>query len=300
MTLLDATLAFVVVIVWAVNFIAAKIGVEQLPPLLMTGMRFALVALLLSPFLKPQGGRWGLIVALSTVFGIFHFGPLFVGISGIDASLAAIAIQLTIPFSAILAAIVFGEKMGIRQIAGVAVAFGGVYLLTGGDGTAAAPSLPHFMLVVFAAFAWSVANILIKRLGRISPFTLNAWIALLAAPQLFLASAILESGQGSAVATADWRAWAAIAYMAVGASITAYGLWYYLVRKYDLNRIVPLTLLSPVLAVGIAAALLDEPLTARIVLGGVLTIAGVAMIQFLRPPPSAAPPPTPPPGRADG
>jgi O-acetylserine/cysteine efflux transporter len=71
--------------------------------------------------------------------------------------------------------------------------------------------------------------------------------------------------------------------MALGASITAYGLWYYLIGKYEVNRIVPMTLLSPVLAVGFAVLILDEPLTLRVVLGGLLTLAGVAMIQFLRP-----------------
>jgi O-acetylserine/cysteine efflux transporter len=72
--------------------------------------------------------------------------------------------------------------------------------------------------------------------------------------------------------------------MALAASITAYGIWYYLLGKYEVNRIVPMTLLAPVLAVVFAVLILDETLTVRIVLGGLLTIAGVAMIQFLRPP----------------
>jgi N-acetylmuramoyl-L-alanine amidase len=60
-------------------------------------------------------------------------------------------------------------------------------------------------------------------------------------------------------------------------------MWYYLVAKYPLNRIVPLTRLSPVLAVALAGFALDEPITPRVVGGGLVTLIGVAMIQFLKP-----------------
>jgi O-acetylserine/cysteine efflux transporter len=168
----------------------------------------------------------------------------------------------------------------------MAVAFVGVYLLAGEP--AARPSPVHFLFVVGGAFAWSVANILIKRLGPIGVFSLNGWLAWLAWPQLLIVSVVVESGHRGALINADWTAWAAIAYMALGASITAYGLWYHLVRRHEINRIVPLTLLSPVLAVALAVVLLDEAFTARIAGGGVVTLLGVAMILFLRPRPVVA------------
>ena len=145
---------------------------------------------------------------------------------------------------------VYGERMGWLQLAGMAVAFVGVYVLAG-DPTQR-PDPFYFLLVVLGAFAWAVANILIKRLGRISPFVLNAWVAVIGAPILFSASAVLEDGQLQAIANAGWRGWGTVLFMAVGASITAYGLWYHLLGKHQLNRIVPLTLLAPVLAVALA------------------------------------------------
>jgi O-acetylserine/cysteine efflux transporter len=108
-------------------------------------------------------------------------------------------------------------------------------------------------------------------------------LALFAAPQLFAISGLLESDQLRAIAEAGWRGWGAVVYMAVGASIIAYGLWYSLLGKYEVNRVVPLTLLAPVLAVCLAALLLEEPLTFNTVIGGAVTIIGVAMIQFLKP-----------------
>lgn len=265
---------------WAFNFIAGKVGVQQFPPLFLIALRFALVALLLAPYLRrPLGRRMGRIVVLSIVFGCGHFGFLFVGMSGVDAGPAAIAAQLTVPFSALLAFIVYRERLGRWQVLGMLVAFSGVYLLAG---VSTVPlSVPHLGAVVGGALAWSVSNLLIKRLGQINAFQLNAWIAVLASPQLLLWSLLLETGQGEALRTANWLGWASIAYMALGASITAYGLWYHLVEKYEVNQVVPLTLLAPVLAVFLSALLLGEVLSAPIVMGGALTIAGVAMIQFL-------------------
>jgi O-acetylserine/cysteine efflux transporter len=277
----DTAAALAVVLVWAFNFIVGKVGVMQLPPLLLMSMRFALVAALLTPFFKPLGARWRLIAAISVVLGGMHFGLMFAGLRGVDAGPAAIAIQLTVPFSALLAAVFYRERLGLWQTAGMLVAFVGVYLLAGDPSHR--PSALHFLMVVCAAFAWAVANVLIKRLGPINVFTLNAWVALLACPQLLLASVLLERGQVPAIETADWRAWGAVVYMAVGASIIAYGLWYHLIEKHELNRVVPLTLLSPVLAVALAVPTLGEPLTGHVLIGGAITLAGVAMIQFLRP-----------------
>ena len=277
----DWTAAIAVVLIWALNFIVGKVAVMQLPPLLMMAVRFALVAALLAPFLRPMTGRWPLVAAIAVVLGGLHFGLMFSGLRGVGAGPAAIAIQLTVPFSALLALLFYREKLGLWQLAGMAVAFVGIYLLAGEP--THAPSLPHFLMVVAAAFAWAVANVLIKRLGPVNPFTLNAWVALLACPQLLLASLLTEQGQVAALQAANWRAWAAIVYMAVGASIIAYGLWYHLIGKHPMNNIVPMTLLSPVLAVGLAIPLLGEPLTAPVLIGGSITLLGVAMIQFLRP-----------------
>ncbi len=287
---LDWAAALACILIWAFNFVVAKVGVAEMPALLLLGLRFSLVTLVLLPFLRLDRGMLAPLALLSVVLGVCHFGLLFVGLEGVAAGPAAIAIQLAVPFSAVLAWIVYRESMGRWQLAGLALAFAGVYALAGEPATR--PSAPHFLMVVAAAFAWAVANILIKRLGRINVFRLNAWVSALTAPQLFLLSALFEDGQLQAMGAADWRGWGAVVYMALGASVAGYGLWYYLIGKYEVNRVVPLMLLSPVMAVGLAQLFLGEPLTPRVVLGGAATLSGVAMIQFLkggRPRPATAP-----------
>ncbi len=289
---LDFAAALAVILIWAMNFIVGKVAVGQIPPNLLLAVRFALVAVLLLPFLRPPGKSWWLILAMSVVLGGLHFGLLFSGLRGVEAGLAAIAIQLSVPFSLLLATIVYRERASVLQYVGIVVAFVGVYLL-GGD-PATVPSVIHLVMVVASAFAWAVANMIIKRIGDINVFVLNAWFAVFVLPQFAIASALFEHGQLQALENADWRAWGGIVFMAVAASITAYGLWYYLIRKYEVNRVVPLMLLAPVLAVFLAALLLDEPLTVRILFGGLVTLSGVAMIHVFRPSPPS-PPPDPPP-----
>jgi O-acetylserine/cysteine efflux transporter len=281
MSPLDWMAAAVVIFIWALNFVVAKMGVSEIPPLFLLALRFALVAILLAPFLKPLGGALKPMLALSVVLGSLHFGLLFVGLERVDAGPAAIAIQLSVPFSAILAWFVYRERMGPFQIAGLVIAFTGVYALAGDPERS--PDPLYFGLVVGGALAWAAANILIKRLVAVRPIVVNAWMALMTAPQLFAISTLVETGQLRAIAEAGWRGWGAVVYMAVGASIIAYGLWYSLLGKYEVNRVVPLTLLAPVLAVILAAAILEEPLTLNTVIGGAVTIIGVAMIQFLKP-----------------
>lgn len=285
----DIAAAFLVIVVWAFNFIAAKAAVEQFPALLMLAIRFACVALLLAPFFRPLGKDWPTVALVSLIFGVGHFGLLFYGLQGVDAGPAAIAIQLSVPFSALLAAIVYREMLARWQLAGLTLAFVGVYFLAGDADRAT--SVFHFVLIVTAAAAWSVANVYLKRLRHIPPMTLNAWVAILAAPQLLAASIVVETGHLAAIAEADLWGWAAIAYMVIGASIIAYGLWYYLIGKYALNTIVPLMLLAPVLAVVFAVIFRGEPVTSVTLAGGAAVIGGVAMIQLLAPRPRTTPTP---------
>ena len=278
MTPKDYAAAGAVILLWAMNFVVGKVGLGQFPPLFLVTMRLGFAALVLSPLLRHHHKPWALIVGLSAVLGGAHFGLMFTGLSGIDASVTAIAVQLGVPFSALLAALLERDRMNSRQVAGMLIAFGGVWILAGEPRTAT--SLPHLLMVVMAAFFWALGNVVIRRIGPIKPLLLNAWVSILAAPQLALLSVTLEVGQLDAVRAADWRGWGAVAYMTLGSSIGAYGLWYYLLGRHPMSRIVPLTLLAPVLGVCFSILLLGEPLTLRLVIGGAVTIGGVGLIQL--------------------
>ena len=276
----DLVAALTVVVLWGLNFVAAKIALAVVPPLLLTSIRFAGVALCLVPFFRPRWEQIPGILGFALMLGCGHFGLLLVGLSGMDAATTAIITQLGVPFSVLLAWLAFGEKLGVARALGMAMAFGGVALLAG------EPTLPHwvpFALAVTSMLCWAVSNVQVKRLGNIPPLALNGWMALFASPMLLGLSLATESGQGEAVARAleHWPVLAGLAYTIIASSLVAYSLWYRLLARHSMSQVVPVTLLGPVIGVASGVTMLGEPLTWQKLVGGAITIAGVAAVQLV-------------------
>ena len=268
--------------VWGLNFVFAKVALVQLPPLLFSAFRFAIVAVVLVPFVKPPPRRlWAPIFGLSITMGALHFGMIFTGLSMIDPATTVILVNLQVPFAAGLAAIIFGDRLGWRRAAGMALAIAGLVVIAGEPRLAG--SLTGVFLVVSAVFLWAVGNVQVKMMTPLNGFRLNAWLSLIAAPMLFAASWVLEDGQWAALQATDWRGQGAVLYNALIAFMLGYGLWYRQLRKYPVNMTMPITLLVPVFGVIFSVLLIDNPLTGPMIAGGLMTLAGVAVIIWRRP-----------------
>jgi O-acetylserine/cysteine efflux transporter len=279
---LHVAMLVAVMFVWGMNFAVAKTALYHLPPILLVALRFVLVAIVLVPFVRLPKGQWLGIFVVSVFLGLLHFTLMFNGLKDVDASTAAIAIQLQVPFSALLAALVFQDKLGWRRAIGMAIAFAGVALIAGEPRLQG--NYASLAMVISAACIWAVAAIFIKRLENLDGFTLNAWMAVLATPQLFLASFLLESGQIEALRQADWLVVGfALFYQAVIIVIIGYGIWYWMLKRYDVNQTMPFTLLVPMFGVLSGVLFLGEQLTLTFLVGGAITIVGVGIIVIRRP-----------------
>jgi O-acetylserine/cysteine efflux transporter len=273
----DLLLALLANAVWAFNFIAGKAGVVHFQPFLFTALRFAVLLVALLPFLRWMPGRMRGVLGIALVQGVLHFSLVFAGLeaSG-DIASVAIASQLYVPFSALLAVVWLGETLDRRRLAGIALAFGGV-LVIGFD-----PIVFHhfdaLLLITAGAAAMAVATIQMRQLREVSVFALQAWIALCATPALALLSLLFEHDQWDAVRTATVLELAAPAYSALGASLVGHGIVYSLLGRYPVSVTTPLMLLSPVLAVAFGVLLWGDVLTWKLVLGGSLTLTGIVVI----------------------
>ncbi|UYG00601.1 MULTISPECIES: DMT family transporter [unclassified Halomonas] len=275
MPLRDLLLGLLVVAIWALNIVVIKVGVAELPPLLMTTLRFALVALLLVPFYPVPRAQLPFLLLLSVTFGTLHFAMLFIGLGQSEAGTGALLVQMGTPFATILAVVFLKEKLGPKRLAGLLLSFAGVVVLAGG------PTLPSPLplgILLLSALGWAVSQLLIKRGPAIAPLALAGWIALFAVPQVALGSWLFENGQWQAIRSAGLAGWGAVFYTAVMSSILAYGIWYALLRRHPVNKVVPMTLLVPVLAVGLGALLMGDPLGVHKLAGGGLVVAGVGLI----------------------
>lgn len=284
---IDLLAAVAVNLAWGLNFTIAKLGVAELPPMLMISLRYVLTGLLLLPWLRWPRGQFRQILIVSFTLGFLHFSLMITGLKGVDSSIAAIAVQAQVPFAAILAFLFFRDSIGWRRAGGIALALGGIALLAGQPhGTSDPVSLA---MVIGASLVWAVSSIQVKKLGSIDTLVLNAWIAVLAAPQLLVGSYLFERDQWSRVPEAGIWGWIAVVYMAVAVTVFGYGIWYRLLLRYPVTTVMPLSLLAPTFGVLCGIVLLGEPASIEKLAGAAVTLAGVAIV-ILAPRATAAPP----------
>ncbi|HFD2949967.1 TPA: DMT family transporter [Klebsiella pneumoniae] len=260
-----------VVAIWAFNVVAIKLGVTELPPLFMTLLRFVVVAAVIVPFVRISREQFNTLMLLAFTFGFMHFSLLFVGTRYTDAGTAAIVVQLGTPFAMIMAAVVLKEKLSLMQVMGIAISLSGVFFLAGSPASA---SLLGMVLLLTSATGWALTNIIVKCSAPIHPLTMAGWLSLLAIPLVALASALFETGQFFAIEHASWRGWLGVFYSAIGSSVIAYSLWYWLLKKYPVNKVMPYSLLSPVFAIFFGTIFLGDSLNFWKLSGAALIVGG--------------------------
>jgi O-acetylserine/cysteine efflux transporter len=276
----DVLIAIAVAVIWGMGFVVAKAAMSHFYPILLMALRFSLTAACMLYFFRPPPGIFKQLFWISLISAALQYSLTFNGVRGIDASTAALLVQLEVPFGLIMAWLAFGDRISRRQALGIVIAFGGAVLIVGeprltGD-------LIYAFMVIGGAFTWSVGQIMIKKLGNVGGFNLLSGVALFAAPQLFVASLLFEQNQLEQISSASPAAWSAVVYLGLVMTALGYGLWYRLLGHYSINQVMPFLLLLPVTSVCGGIFFLGESLTTKIALGGSLAIAGVAMITIQR------------------
>ena len=278
MSFLEVAAALLVALLWGVQFVTSKYGVDVFPPLLFVTLRFATVGLLLLPFAGRSSRREiAAAAAISVFFGGLCFGLFFVGLHLGLAGLSAIIVQLMTPFTVLFAWPLLGERPPLRVVVGVVVAFAGVALALADPGEPV-PAVA-VLLVTGAAAAQAFGNVLIKRFGPLQPMRLMAWLSLFTVPQVGVASALFETGQEAAVRNASVPAWLALGYAVLFGAVIGFGLWFWLIGRCSLARLAPFALLQTVFAIGTGIIFLHERVSVPLLFGASICIGGVALTQ---------------------
>ena len=280
MTRLHLSQLILVQALWGLNMVAGKAGTASFGPFLFITLRFAIVFVLLVPFLRPVAGQMRMIISIGLVLGIGHYAFMFYAIH-VAGSLSSVAIasQLTVPLSTILAIVFLGERIGLPRALAITVSFLGVAII------AAAPiggptQVFALCLTAVASLAMAVAAILMRRLHGVGTFNLQAWIALSAMISMGIVTYLVEQPVMTDLLRSDYVDYVPVLYSAIGATIIGHGLLYQLLQRYPVNDIAPFITLSTVFAVGFGVWLLNDPLTFRIIAGGLLVLGGVTVIAM--------------------
>ena len=273
---LDILMGIAVPLLWGMGVVFAKAAIEHFPPILLMALRFTLTALVLVWFVKPPWHLMRQLIVIALVSAAIQYSLTFSGLRGVDASTAALVIQLEVPFLVLLGAVILGEKPGLRRWFGIAIAFTGVAFIAGEPRLGGA--LGSIALLAGGAFTWAVGQIMVRRLGQVGGFTLIAWMSVFAAPQLFMFSLVIEGNPLPFLTSADWVVWGTVIYLGIIMTALGYGLWYSLIVRHPVNRVGPFLLLLPVFSVIGGVTLLGENLTLQVATGGLVVIAAVAFI----------------------
>ena len=266
-------------LIWGSNFVIAKMALEHIPPIFFTVARFSLLALLLAPWLRIRRGAMGQILAIALIGGAAHFALIFLGI-GLAGDIAPIAIaaQLNVPFATLLSVIFLGEVLGFWRAFAVGAAFAGVMLL--GFDPAVFEFLDALLLVAASAFTQAIGFVLMRRIKGIGVFEMQGWMALISAVALAALTVMVEEEQIASMIASGWTGISAVIYNAVAVSLIGHGGMYYLVQRYPVTRVAPLWLMAPVWGSVGGVLFLGDTLTVTMVVGGIVTLAGVWAIAM--------------------
>lgn len=269
-----------IALIWGVNNVAAMVALDTFPPFMAVTLRFVLVLGLLIWMLRapPTGARWPFTAMLGLV-GPLHFGIQYIGLHmAHDLAPMVVAMQLWAPASVVFAALVLKERVSALRQAGVACAFAGVAAMAF-DPVVFAQGWA-LLLVVAAACFYGLGAVLVRRIGPMNLWTMQAWIALASAPVSAAGSLAFERDQLSIAVHASWIAWACVVFGAVMSSILANAMMFRLVQRYEVSRTTPYLLLTPAISFTLGALVLGDQITPRIIAGAAITMGGVALVAF--------------------
>tara|TARA_Y100001935_G_scaffold129148_1_gene107082 strand:- start:1159 stop:2025 length:867 start_codon:yes stop_codon:yes gene_type:complete len=283
LTLRDTLIAALVPIFLGFGFVIAKPAMEYLPPFLLMGLRFTFVALLLVWWFPIPKGYLKRIFFASLIANTIQYSITYTGLDLIDASAAVLLVQTEVPFGVLFAFFMLKEKPTVRALIGIAIAFIGVYILTG------SPNLDDKILgvslTIIGSAVWALGQVLVKPLSKeINPLALVAWLGLFSGPILIGLSAIFDGNTINYFKNASFESWIIAIYLGFIMQPITYGCFYYVLKRNPLYKVLPIVTMG-IPPTGLLAAifLLGEEPTKELFVGGAIIIIGVILIVFTKP-----------------
>ncbi|WFE37547.1 EamA family transporter [Micromonospora sp. WMMD998] len=292
-----------VYLLWGSTYLGIRIAVESLPPLTSAAMRFAAAAGVLALVLRLRHGPGALRVPVRRVGAAALVGVLLLaggnGLvvlaesgppgSAVPSGVAALLVA-TVPLLVVVLRTAGGDRPRPWTFVGVALGFAGLVLLVlPRDGVDGVP-LAGALTVVVAATSWSIGSYLSGRIRMpADPFVATVYEMVAGAVGLAAFAALRGELRDFAPAEVTGRSWAALAYLMVAGSLVAFTAYVWLLAHAPISLVSTYAYVNPVVAVALGALFVAEPVTAQVLLGGAVIVAGVAVVVSMERPRRTAP-----------
>ena len=274
-------LALLVVAVWGSNFVVIKLALNHLPPLFFATLRFTLVFLPLTLFIKRPAVSWSNLASYGLLIGVGQFGLLFIAMKGhISPGITSLVIQLQVFITIGISVFRGSERLRLYQYVALGLAVFGLAIIAAYGGGSATPL--GLLMVIGGAISWGIANIVNRAAGKIDMLAYVVWAAMFSVPPLLVLSLIFEGWHADlqGLQNADLLSWTAVVWQSVANTMFGYGVWGWLLARYPAATVTPMALLVPVFGMSTSALILGEGLESWKLAATALVLGGLALNLF--------------------
>jgi drug/metabolite transporter (DMT)-like permease len=286
-------LAFAIIyFVWGSTFLAIRVGVREVPPLLFAAMRFLVAGLVLYGWMMAKGERsptrreWMSVLLLAFLIFVVDYGLLFWAEQRVPSGIAAV-MMATIPVFIALSEILFlrTQRLTIRLALALLIGIGGVAVLTShalnlGD---AALDRAGAVALIIGSLSWSIASILTRKLPLPSSKVMSSGAQMLAGGiMLTLAAAAFGEFRKFHPSTVSREAWFSLLYLIVAGSIIGFTAYVWLIHHESPTKVGTYAYVNPVVAVLVGYLFGGEVLGLRTILGTLFVLISVVVITTTR------------------
>jgi drug/metabolite transporter (DMT)-like permease len=283
----------IIYFVWGSTFLAIRVGVREVPPFLLAGMRFLVAGLVLYGWMRARGTpsptrrEWSAATFLAVLIFVFDYGLLFWAERRVPSGIAAV-MMATIPVFMAIGEIVFLRTQRLTLRLGIALLVGlaGVAVLVGRipvghvmSGSETPVNAAGSLALLVAAISWSVAASLSRKLPSPAAKVMSSGIQMLSGGMLLLlAAAVLGEFRGFRLQSVSREAWLALAYLIVAGSIVGFTAYVWLIHHESPTKVGTYAYVNPVVAVLVGYFLGGEAIGLRTIVGTLLVLVSVVVI----------------------
>jgi O-acetylserine/cysteine efflux transporter len=277
-------LGMITTAIWGFNFVVLKVALEDIPPLLLTALRFLFACLPVLFLPRPKGMQHKhlIIVGLTAFLGQYIF--LFVAMKlGMPAGLSSVTLQLQVFITILLSIVLLNERPKRQQTIGCMLALAGLTTIASTVGQGTSIPVIAMVFIVLAAATWAYGNFTIKLAGPDAGFGSLAGVAWISLVPILPAFALSFAFEGPEQWLHSWNtvrpiSLAALAFTVVLSTWAGFMIWGKLLSTYTASVAAPFALLVPVFGGLSAYLILGETLTPLRMVGSLMIFAGLAII----------------------
>jgi O-acetylserine/cysteine efflux transporter len=273
----DIALAVGVAVIWGLGFMLTRVAVTEMSTTLLTLLRFAISALPCVFLARPRLS-WPVLVGISLLLVWQYLAQTYGIAHGIPAGLSAVIVQSQALFTIGFASLLFKDRPTTVQLAGVAVAACGLFMICFTVGYDF--SIATFLVAMSAPISFAFSNLAMRQVRDVPMLDLFAWISLVSIPPLALAAMLAEAPAQMWQSLTHLSAVGifTVLFLSLGSTTLGYWIWGRLLRAYSAVQVAPFALLIPFIGAAASSVVFGETFGALRLAGMIVVVLGIAVM----------------------